>query len=92
MKTIVLLSCLALTSISSTLLATDLENGKSLHNENCMSCHSSDKYTAKMRRVQSLASLTSQVKRCDFSLGTQWFDEDIDDVVNYLNTTYYHVK
>jgi hypothetical protein len=42
--------------------------------------------------VHDLAALSARVKRCDFSLGTQWFDEDIADVVAYLNHDYYKFK
>lgn len=72
--------------------AADIENGQTLHAENCLACHTTDKYTSDLRKVQDLAALTSQVKRCDFSLGTQWFDEDITDVVAYLNKDFYKFK
>jgi len=72
--------------------AADIENGKSLHDENCLACHSTDAYTKDTRKLHDLAALTSQVKRCDFSLGTQWFDEDIEDTVAYLNSEFYHFE
>ncbi len=42
--------------------------------------------------MTSLAGLKKQVQRCELSQGLKWFDEDVDDVVNYLNTTYYKFK
>ena len=72
--------------------AADIKNGESLHDENCLACHSTDAYSKDIRKVHDLAALTSQVKRCDFSLGTQWFDEDIEDAVAYLNGEFYHFE
>jgi cytochrome c553 len=68
------------------------DNGATLHKENCTSCHDDSVYTRKDRRVTSLAGLKKQVQRCELSQGLKWFDEDVDDVVNYLNTTYYKFK
>jgi cytochrome c553 len=68
------------------------DNGATLHQENCTSCHDDGVYTRKDRRVTSLDGLKKQVQRCELSQGLKWFDEDVDDVVNYLNTTYYKFK
>ncbi|MCP4450195.1 MAG: cytochrome c, partial [Planctomycetes bacterium] len=35
------------------------------------------------------SGLTSQVQRCELSLGLKWFDEDVDDVAGYLNQQFY---
>ena len=68
------------------------DNGAKLHQEHCTSCHDDSVYTRKDRRVTSLAGLKKQVQRCELSQGLKWFEEDVDDVVNYLNTTYYKFK
>jgi hypothetical protein len=78
--------------LSSNAYAADVESGRALHNENCLACHTTDKYTSDLRKIRDLAALTSQVKRCDFTLGTQWFDDDIEDVVMYLNEGFYKFK
>ena len=39
--------------------------------------------------LKARLGLKKQVKRCELNLGLTWFDEDIQDVVSYLNTTYY---
>lgn len=69
--------------------AADLSAGKTLHDAHCLKCHDSGVYTRADHRVGSLAGLRKQVIRCEQSLGLAWFDEQIDDVVQYLNTTYY---
>ena len=30
--------------------------------------------------------------RCNVNLGTQWFDEDVENVVNYLDQSFYKFK
>ncbi len=69
--------------------AADLKAGQALHDANCLKCHDSAVYTRNDRRVGSLAGLRKQVIRCEQSMGLTWFDEQIDDVVHYLNATYY---
>lgn len=72
--------------------AADIENGKALHEANCTKCHDSGVYTRNDRKVDSLSALERQVKRCELSLGLTWFDEQVADVVQYLNATYYNFK
>ena len=90
---------LLLPLIAATLLATtgavsaaDSANGKSLKEQNCMGCHEDAVYTRTDRRVTSLAGLEKQVRRCELTLGLQWFDDDVNDVVAYLNENFYKFK
>ena len=68
------------------------DNGAELHEENCISCHDEAVYKRKNRRVTSMDGLKKQVQRCELSLGLKWFEEDINDVAGYLNSTYYQFK
>jgi len=77
--------------------AADSEKGRKLHGENCVTCHKSltneepdSLYTRENRRVTSLDALQKQVERCQFSLGLQWFDDEIATVTQYLNDNFYH--
>lgn len=77
-------------------LASDINRGKSLHDDNCIECHVSIQggdgsgiYTRPDRRIDSLPALRSQVNRCKNSMGVSWPQDQIDDVVTYLNRTYY---
>ena len=70
--------------------AADIENGDDLHFENCTGCHDSTAYTRDNRKVQSLARLGTQVRFCKDNLGLTWFDDEVDDVIGYLNKEYYH--
>ena len=84
------------TVLSSTAIASDVNRGKSLHDDNCIECHVSIQggdgsgiYTRADRRIDSLPALRSQVNRCKNSMGVSWPEDQIDDVVAYLNNTYY---
>ena len=55
----------------------------------CTRCHDDGVYTRPNRRINSLPALDAQVRRCDANIGTSLFDEDLEKVVEYLNTEYY---
>ena len=90
MKT--LISALVTTAVlaaSQTVVATDINLGKSLQQKNCMSCHDDGIYSREDRRVTSSDALRAQVQRCETNLNLQWFPEDVDAVIEYLNTSFY---
>ena len=64
-------------------------HGETLYKKNCTACHGSEVFTRPDRRVKDLAALSAQVRRCNHALEKKWFDEDIDAVINYLNTRFY---
>jgi len=85
---------IALTSLlvlGSTAVA-DVKNGQQLHDSNCMKCHDDGVYTREDRFIKNHEALKTQVQRCELNLGLQWFDEQVDDVTNYLDQTYYNFK
>ena len=92
--------CLILTlTAGSAAQAADIKRGKQLHNENCVKCHVSmvggdgtGIYTREDRRIDSLEALNNQVRRCKTSLGVPWPDDQIADVVAYLNKNFYKFK
>ena len=93
MKTsICFLTTTLMLALSAGATAADIERGKSLKQQHCMTCHDDGVYTRPNRRVTTLAGLKNQVRRCELSLGLKWFDEDIDAVTAYLNQSYYKFK
>ncbi len=75
------------------------QRGKDLHDANCQSCHTSlmsgnpdQIYTRSDRRVNSIEGLKNQVTRCKTTVGVAWPEDQIDDVVEYLNNSFYHIK
>ena len=75
---------------SASLFAVDIENGEDLHFEDCTGCHQEEVYTRENRVVESLERLRLQVRFCKDTVGAQWFDEDVEDVTEFLNRNYYH--
>lgn len=57
--------------------------------EKCTSCHESEVYTREDRKVQSLESLGMMVRACNTNTGAQWFDDEVDLAITYLNKHYY---
>lgn len=74
-------------------LAADIKNGKALLDANCFKCHDTSVYQRGDKgRIHSMAALKKQVRRCEQTLGLTWFDDQIDDVSQYLNATFYKFK
>jgi len=94
-----LITYMALTGslmVSSFAANADINNGKELHDSNCTSCHislqggdGSGIYTRENNRIETYPALIKQVNRCRDSLGVQWPENHVNDVVEYLNTTFY---
>jgi mono/diheme cytochrome c family protein len=70
--------------------AVDIENGKTLHNDNCLRCHNETKYIRENRIVNSFDELRERISQCEIMAEMAWFDEEIDDVTAYLNKAFYH--
>jgi hypothetical protein len=70
--------------------AIDIENGKILHDENCLRCHNETQYTRENRIVNSFDELRERISLCELSAEMAWFGEEIDDVTAYLNNAFYH--
>jgi hypothetical protein len=66
------------------------DEGKSLHDANCVSCHKAPEiYTRADRKIKDLNGLANQVQRCTTNLKLNWFDSENDAVTAYLNKAYY---
>lgn len=81
---------LLLLLFNSPVQAFDIENGKALHDENCVRCHDSSVYTRADRKTKSYAALRERIVQCEIMTELIWFDEEIDDVTAYLNQAFYH--
>lgn len=86
MKRLILLGVMVATSPA---VVADAARGKTLHDKHCMKCHDTGVYSRDNRFIKNSEALAKQVQRCQLSAGAQWFDEDVNDVIEYLNTTFY---
>ena len=74
----------------------DVKRGKELHDENCITCHANafggdgtGIYIRADRKIETYEALNTQVRRCKTALGVPWPEHQIDDVIAYLNQTFY---
>ena len=78
--------------------ADDVDAGKRLVAEKqCEACHHNKTlgdakaiYLRKDRKVSSLSKLKAQVALCNSELNLQMFPDEEEQVVSYLDATYYH--
>ncbi len=87
---VVLLGTSLLLGSLSTVFAADAERGRKLHDAQCMKCHDTSVYTRSDHFVLNRNALDKQVTRCHQNVGAEWSDEDVADVVQYLDETFYH--
>lgn len=90
------LAVVATSANAETLLAGDAAKGKATHDAKCAACHvqmfggdGSKIYTRKDRKIKSAEGLIGRVKGCNKQTGANLSKADVDNVVNFLNTTYY---
>lgn len=70
--------------------AADAENGKRLYEAGCVRCHNSEIFTRPDRKIKTLEGLKKRVHQCVLMAQLPWFDEEIDDVIEYLNVYFYN--
>ncbi len=66
--------------------------GEKLHAKHCTTCHDTRLYTRPDRRVKSREGLMAQLDICNSNLNTRFNNEQVDDIVKYLNDQYYKLK
>ncbi len=83
-------------SFAAALLPGNAAKGKVALDAKCTACHvqmfggdGSKIYTRKDRKIHSVEGLIGQVKGCNAKTGANLGKDDVDNIVNYLNTTYY---
>lgn len=67
----------------------DSIDGKRLHDEHCLQCHTPEIYTRDNRIVNNYDELQKRVRQCELANELAWFDEDVNAVIDYLNTAFY---
>jgi mono/diheme cytochrome c family protein len=80
--------CLGTASVQ----ANDTTTAEKLHAENCLSCHKPDLYTRAEAKVTSREQLSTQVRMRVTQLQLPWFDEETEEMAEYLNTEFYKFK
>jgi mono/diheme cytochrome c family protein len=63
--------------------------GELLYSTHCAACHTSEIHWREKKLATDLDSLKFQVRRWQASIGLNWTEDEITDVVSYLNAAYY---
>jgi mono/diheme cytochrome c family protein len=63
--------------------------GALLYQTHCIGCHDKQIHWRDDRLAKDWATLAAQVRRWQTNTGLQWTDQEIDEVVRYLNRTIY---
>ena len=67
------------------------DRGQALYEHHCMSCHESWAHTREGRHVRTLSELRSRTEAWSVHSRLGWSAEEINDVTNYLNRTFYQL-
>ena len=87
---------LLFTTVAHGFLLGDPSNGKLIHQEKCAACHigkfggdGSEIYVRDNRRIKTVEGLMAQVEFCDQQIKSGLKEDQINDLVIYLNESYY---
>lgn len=86
---ILLAACTALL-VSGNSVAGDIARGRLLYENHCQACHRSVVHVREDRKALTIELLRDQVRRWSGNAGLVWSNEEIEDVVLYLDSRYYH--
>ena len=67
----------------------DRKRGELLYKNSCTKCHTSQAHIRTDRKAVNIGAIAYQVRRWVINNKLKWTQEEIDDVVHYLNVRYY---
>ena len=85
-----LLTALALLPLE--VYAENFERGQELFQDQCVGCHGELNFASKGSKVKKLSDLHKKISSWATHSGTDWSKSEIDDVMDYLNKSFYHFK
>lgn len=85
----VLLPSLVMAVFSSPATAVDIQAGQALHDKHCLKCHDTSVYSRDRGNIISLAALRTRVSRCELSQGLTLPADGTENIVQYLNKSFY---
>lgn len=85
----ILVTVLMMTAVVSLPATASDAVGKQLIDSQCQQCHDNSIYTRKNSIIQSLPELMARVEFCENANNKKWTDTQIEQVVKYLNNSFY---
>ncbi len=76
-------------TLSAQTLPVATSRGQMLYDTHCIACHSKEVHWRERRLVSDWPSLAAETRRWQANLGLGWSNDEVADVVRYLNTTIY---
>jgi len=67
------------------------DRGEALYDNHCRACHEGWAHTREGRHVRTLAELRRRTEAWSVHSRLGWGDQEVDDVTDYLNRTFYHL-
>ena len=71
-------------------LLAPLSRGELLYLNHCLVCHESNVHIREKHNAKNIGAIRDEVTRWMNELQLKWLPRDIEDVVDYLNSRYYH--
>ncbi len=90
--TLMVLTLASTSLMADSMLLGNAKQGKRLYKTACLTCHASEVYTRPNRTVKSIGGLVGRVGGCSTQLNLDLKQDQINDLVKYLNDTYYKFK
>lgn len=87
-NTAIQLACAGLLS-ATTLATVHADDGQTIYEDSCTGCHGLEVFTRPNRLVGNMDELRTRVTQCGINVEAQWFDEEVDAVIDYLNQNFY---
>lgn len=76
-------------AIGDELPARAASRGELLYSTHCIACHNEQVHWRDKKRVNDLTSLRAEVTRWQQMMNLRWDRNDVDEVADYLQATYY---
>lgn len=70
----------------------DKHPGQALQQQYCQRCHDDSIYTRPDSIIFSLKALNKRVRFCESMAGAHWNEQQINQVIDYLNQRFYKFK
>jgi len=73
-------------------LAAEADNAQALHDKHCTTCHGTEVYIRKDRKINTFLDLERQVRSCEKIHRGHWSEAETAAVIRFLNEHFYHIE
>lgn len=86
------MAALILCAYAASALEEEFSRGQASYENHCRSCHADWVHTRSARKVTSLNELRQRTPSWSIHTGLDWSDEEMEDVVDYLERNFYRFE